>query len=75
MITADIRHFERDHGLVVVKLADPHVPELALRVCGSDRSTLARLGPGETIQFDIACDRRGHPVAFDISAIRAGARI
>jgi hypothetical protein len=68
MTTAVIRSFRPAHGLVIVKV-DGRAPEVALRVCGSDRSTVAELRPGQRIQFDFQCDRHGHVFAIDVTAI------
>lgn len=68
MTTAVIRSFRPDHGLVIVKV-DGRAPDVALRVCGSDRSTVAGLRPGQRIQFDFQCDHHGHVFAIDVTAI------
>jgi hypothetical protein len=65
--TAIIKSFERDEGLVVVRV-DETSPEVSLRVCGSDRSTVAKLGPGKRIRFAVARDRRGCAVAIDVTS-------
>jgi cold shock CspA family protein len=54
--------------LVIVKV-DGMAPDVAFRVCGSDRSTVAELRPGQRIQFDFQCDRHGHVFAIDVTAI------
>ena len=69
MTTAIIKYFKRDESLVVVQIAGTAL-DVALRVCGTDRSTAAKLVPGETISFDIARDRRGCAVAIDIAPIQ-----
>jgi cold shock CspA family protein len=68
MTTAVIRSFRPDHGLVIIKV-DGMAPDVALRVCGSDRSTVAELRPGQRIQFDFQCDRHGHVFAINVTAI------
>lgn len=68
MTTAVIRSFRPAHGLVIVKV-DGRGPDVALRVCGSDRSTVAELRPSQRIQFDFRCDRHGHVFAIDVTAI------
>jgi hypothetical protein len=67
--TAIIKYFKRDESLVVVRVAGTAL-DVALRVCGTDRSTAAKLVPGETVSFDIARDRRGCAVAIDVSSIQ-----
>ena len=69
MTTAIIKYFKRDESLVVVRVAGTAL-DVALRVCGTDRSTAAKLVPGETISFAIARDRRGCAVAIDVTSIQ-----
>jgi hypothetical protein len=68
MSTAVIRWFEPDQGLVHVILAGA-LSEVPLRVCGSDRSIVARLQPGEHIRFNLARDRNGCGCAIDVAPI------
>src|SRR5712691_8883788 len=68
MTTAVIRSVRPDHGLVIVKV-DGKAPNVALRVGGSDRSTVARLRPGQKIRFDLQCDPHGNMFAIDVTAI------
>jgi hypothetical protein len=69
MTTAFIRSFEPDQGLVHVLLVGT-LSEATLRVCGSDRSVVARLPPGEPIQFQLVRDRHGRECAIDIESVR-----
>jgi hypothetical protein len=65
MATAVIKSLKLYHGLVIVKL-DGRSPEVALRVSGSDKETVASLTPGQRIRFDFACDRHGQVFAIDV---------
>jgi cold shock CspA family protein len=58
MATGVIKSFKFDQGLVIVKL-DGRSPDVALRVCGSDKRTVAMLTPGQKIRFDLSCARDG----------------
>ena len=69
MTIAVIKSFERDESLLIVRVNGTS-PEVSLRLCGSDRSTVAKLGPGETISFDIARDQRGGAVAIDVTPVQ-----
>jgi hypothetical protein len=62
MTTAVIRSFESGLDLVHVLLVGT-LCETALRVRGSDRSIVARLGHGEPIQFELVRDQRGRECA------------
>jgi hypothetical protein len=68
MTTAVIRSFRPDHGLVIVNV-DGRAPDVALPVCGSDRSTVATLRPGRRIRFDFQCGRHGQVFAIDVAPI------
>ena len=68
MTTAVIRSFNLDHGLVIVKV-DGRAPDVALRLCGSDRSTVANLMPGRRIRFDFQRGRHGQVFAIDVTPI------
>jgi hypothetical protein len=68
MTTAIIRSFEPDRGVAHVLLVGS-LSETALRVCGSDKSIIARLPRGEPIQFQLARDRRGRECAIDVVPI------
>jgi hypothetical protein len=74
MTTAVIRSFEPDLGLVHVLLVGT-LSETTLRVRGSDRSIVARLGRGEPIQFELVRDRHGHECAIDIAPLRTFATV
>ena len=67
MATGVIKAFKLDHGLVIVKL-DGRSPDVALRVCGSDKRTVATLRPGQKIRFDLSCARDGRVFAIDVMA-------
>jgi hypothetical protein len=68
MTTAVLRSFNPDHDLIIVKV-DGRSPQVALKVCRSDRSTMARLPAGSRIHFDFACDRHGQVFAIDITPL------
>ena len=68
MTTAVIKSFNRDHGLVIVKI-DGGAADIALRLGSSDRSTVAKLSPGQRIRFDFQCSRHGQVFAIDVSAV------
>lgn len=68
MTTAVIRSFNPDHDLVVVKV-EGRAPDVALRLCGSDKSTVAKLRPGQRIRFDFQCGRHGQVFAIDVTPI------
>ncbi|HML11149.1 MAG TPA: hypothetical protein VK432_09830 [Stellaceae bacterium] len=68
MTAAIIRSFEPDRGIVRVLLAKT-LTEASLRVCGSDKSVIARLPPGEPIEFELVRDRRGCDCAIDVVPI------
>jgi hypothetical protein len=74
MTTAVIRSFEPDLGLVHVLLVGT-LSETTLRVWGSDRSTVARLGRGEPIQFELVRDRDGRECAIDIAPLQTLATV
>jgi hypothetical protein len=65
MATGVIKSFKLDHGIVTVKL-DRRSPDVALRVCGSDKRTVANLTPGQKIRFDFSCTRDGQVFAIDV---------
>jgi hypothetical protein len=65
MATAVIKSLKLHLGLIIVKL-DGRSPEVALRVSGSDKETIASLTPGQRIRFDFACDRHGQVFAIDV---------
>ncbi len=65
MATGVIKSFKFDPGLVIVKL-DGRSPDVALRVCGSDKRTVATLTPGQKIRFDLSCARDGRVFAIDV---------
>ena len=68
MTTAVLRSFNPDQGIVTVKV-DGRSPDVALRVCGSDRSTILRLSPGHRISFEFACNRHGQVFAIDVTPV------
>ncbi len=68
MTTAVIRSFEPDLGSVRVLLVGT-LSETTLRVCGSDRSIVARLPAGEPIQFELVRDRHGRDCAIDVAPL------
>ena len=65
MSTGVIRSFKLDHGLLIVKL-DGRSPDVALRICGSDKRTVATLTPGQKIRFDLSCAKDGRVYAIDV---------
>ena len=71
MTAGVLRSFEPDEGVVQVLLVDD-MSETTLRVRGSDRVTIARLAPGEPIQFHLVRDNQGRTCAIDISLIKPG---
>jgi hypothetical protein len=68
MTTAVITSVRPHHGLVIVKV-DGKAPDVALRLCGSDRSTVAKLRSGQKIRFNFQCDGQGNVFAIDVTAI------
>ena len=68
MTMAVLRSFNRDRGLIIVRV-EGRSSDVALRVCGSDRSTTAKLPPGHMIRFDFACNREGQVFAIDIEPV------
>ena len=68
MATAVIRSFERDTGLVHV-IVTGALAEVSLRVCGSDKSIVARLQPGQHIRFNLTRDQHGQGCAVDVTPI------
>ena len=68
MAIATVKSFQPDHGLVIVKL-DGRLQEAALRVCGSDRTTIKKVLPGHRIRFDLSCNRQGQVFAVDVIPI------
>jgi hypothetical protein len=65
MATGVIKSLKLDHGLVIVKL-DGRSPDVALRVCGSDKRTVATMRLGQKIRFDLSCARDGRVFAIDV---------
>jgi cold shock CspA family protein len=65
MATGVLKSFKLDQGIVMVKL-DGRSPDVALRVCGSDKRTVANLPPGQKIRFDFSCTRGGQVYAIDV---------
>jgi len=68
MTTAVIKSFKADRGIVIVKV-DERSPGVALRLCGSDRTTVAKMLPGQRIQFEFACDRKGNVFGIDVTPV------
>jgi hypothetical protein len=68
MAAGVLRSFEPDDGVIHVLLIEG-LSETALRVCGSDKLTAARLPRGEAIQFQLVRDRQGRACAIDVSLI------
>jgi hypothetical protein len=66
MTTAIIRSFEPDKGLVCVVVSGA-LAEVQLRVCGSNKSVVARLPPGQHIRFNLVHDRNGRGCAIDVA--------
>jgi hypothetical protein len=67
--SAVIKSFRPDYDSVVVTL-DGRPGETAFRVRGSDRSTVAKMLPGDRIQFDSVCDRGDRVLAIDVAPVR-----
>jgi cold shock CspA family protein len=65
MATGVLKSFKLDQGIVMVKL-DGRSPDVALRVCGSDKRTVANLPPGQKIRFDFSCTQGGQVYAIDV---------
>jgi hypothetical protein len=66
MATGVLKSFKLDQGIVMVKL-DGRSPDVALRVCGSDKRTVANLPPGQKIRFDFSCTQGGQVYAIDVT--------
>jgi cold shock CspA family protein len=65
MANGILKSFKLDQGIVMVKL-DGRSPDVALRVCGSDKRTVANLTPGQKIRFDFSCTQGGQVYAIDV---------
>ena len=67
MATGVLKSFNHDRALAIVRL-EGRSAEVALRVSGCDKTTIASLRPGQKIQFDLACGQHGQVYAVDVAA-------
>jgi cold shock CspA family protein len=68
MTTATLKSYSLDQNTALVSV-DGSASDVALRLCGSDKSVVAHLVPGQKIRFDVSVNRRGERFAIDVTPI------
>jgi hypothetical protein len=68
MVTATLRSFSHDQNTAVVSIGGT-CSDITFHLCGSDRSVVTHLIPGQQIRFNVSRSRHGELYAVDVTPI------
>jgi hypothetical protein len=66
MVTATLKSFNLDQNTAVLGIGGTS-SDVIFHLCGSDRSIVAHLIPGQEIRFEVSRNRHGELVAVDVT--------